>query len=281
MTDPPPVALGLDDLPPHRREALLWCHALRLDYDGIDDLVRPAHEQPCNLQLDWPSAADLGQVPKATRGDDGRYHLTSAGIALCNNDGGRPAQEPVGGHRHERYCHAWTDGTRYQLQIPRRLAGQPYDPDQNITAHVAWTVHLIASDVRDPAEVPPAMRCPDFSAFTRWPAYLGSTTPIGRIRVRLVDDLGSICHACHRRPGVFVDHDHFSRLVRGLLCIHCNAHVDTCPHLSGCLWARYLNNPPAAELRLIYPRQGQVNGRRLSVGQQRRVEVLGFNPFAP
>jgi hypothetical protein len=32
----------LDDLPPHRRDALLWRYALELDYDGVDDLVRAA-----------------------------------------------------------------------------------------------------------------------------------------------------------------------------------------------------------------------------------------------
>ncbi len=41
--------------------------------------------------------------------------------------------------------------------------------------------------------------------------------------------------------------------VVGLVCRHCNTHLDACSHLSGCHWAAYLGNPPAAHLDLIYP----------------------------
>ncbi|MDI6106066.1 hypothetical protein QLQ12_46660 [Actinoplanes sp. NEAU-A12] len=39
---------------------------------------------------------------------------------------------------------------------------------------------------------------------------------------------------------------------RGMLRNFCNTWIDQCPHPSGCLWADYLNDPPAAALRLIY-----------------------------
>jgi hypothetical protein len=47
------------------------------------------------------------------------------------------------------------------------------------------------------------------------------------------------------------------RLVRGMLCWHCNTWIDTCPHPAGCAWAAYLNNPPALSLRLQYPRSAK------------------------
>lgn len=69
--------------------------------------------------------------------------------------------------------------------------------------------------------------------------------------------------------------DHFTGLVRGLLCRNCNSRVDWCVHVSGCPWADYLNNPPAAHLQLIVP------NRRLSAGERDRIDYLGFNPFPP
>ena len=58
---------------------------------------------------------------------------------------------------------------------------------------------------------------------------------------------GLSCGAAAPIPGIgvcsgsLIDHDHFTRYVRGLLQgVH---HiVDTCPHLSGCVYAGYLHN---------------------------------------
>jgi hypothetical protein len=60
--------------------------------------------------------------------------------------------------------------------------------------------------------------------------------------------------ACHGALGVFVDHDPESMFVRGLVCRHCNTHLEECPHSKGCVWGDYLNHPPAAPLSLRYPR---------------------------
>jgi hypothetical protein len=109
-----------------------------------------------------------------------------------------------------------------------------------------------------------------------WPAFLnptGARSRRGRLRARLVAELGPLCHACRQAPALAIDHDHFTGLVRGLLCRNCNAAVDRCPHVRGCRWAEYLNNPPAAHLRLSVP------NRPLSAGDRRRIEYLGFNPF--
>ncbi|MDQ0382631.1 hypothetical protein [Amycolatopsis thermophila] len=40
------VAMSLDDLPEHRRDALLWRYAVELDYDGVEVLRADRHGRP-------------------------------------------------------------------------------------------------------------------------------------------------------------------------------------------------------------------------------------------
>lgn len=124
----------------------------------------------------------------------------------------------------------------------------------------------------DPTRVPPRQRCPEFPL---WPPYRGAKT-IGSVRATLIDTLGLRCHCCQSGFGSFVDHDHFTGIVRGLVCADCNSQVDKCRHLSGCPFADYLNDPPAEWLGTRYP------GHRPRRGSSNRttIELLGIDPFS-
>lgn len=79
---------------------------------------------------------------------------------------------------------------------------------------------------------------------------------------------------CGLRTGVIIDHEHFTGLVRGLLCAHCNTRIDYCPHLTNRRWATYLNEPPALTLGLRHHAP-----KKVRKDHQKRIELLGFDPF--
>ena len=106
-----------------------------------------------------------------------------------------------------------------------------------------------------PEIVPEYLRCEPEDR--RWGTDSVAHTHRAPRMVRIVDELRSIqglsCGACHKQLSTVIDHDHVTGMVRGLLCTPCNVAVDSCPHLSGCPFAEYLNTPPApAGIR--YPR---------------------------
>ena len=90
----------------------------------------------------------------------------------------------------------------------------------------------------------------------------------------LVHHFGSMCQSCGERYGHVIDHDHFSRLVRGLLCRVCNTWIDNCVHedAESCLYAGYLNSPPAERLGLRYPASHRVRAM-----DEVRKAILGFD----
>lgn len=254
--------MSLYQLPQQRQKALLWRHVLELDYAGVNELVREASKRECR----WRWVNQLAGEPTAILGTDGRYHLCSNGIPVCTERRPRPGNP----YRHEQTCIWWKERTGYRLTAP------PSDPDRPPRRRtVRWTFRL-TSDSCEPWRVSPAARCDhEHNSRREWPAYNNPNTDIGRIRISLTEHLGPHCHACHRRPGQSVDHDHFTGLVRGMLCIHCNTHIDTCPHLSGCPWADYLNDPPAAHLALHYPKMAAF--RR---NQRAKIAQAGYDPFS-
>lgn len=304
---------GLDCWPEGRRERLLWRFALTLDYDGVADYVRSGVDQPCpwrwyrkhsgelvailgddgryhlvrddvvlctGVNYSEQVFAALGRSPRAdvaldenarrARGEELLARVARLEVRVAAEDRERHA----GRVPHERVCAWWTDGTTSRMFAPGTAP-----PEQQLapreSCRVEWTVRL-GDDRLDPSMVLPSRRCTYVGGRSEWPPHLTTTTRMGRIRQTLIDVKGSQCHACGQRTGVLVDHDHFTGYVRGLLCSHCNAWIDECPHLDDCPWADYLNNPPAAHLRLRHP--DAHNDRKLN---QARIYYLGIDPFPP
>lgn len=236
----------LDDLSPSRRATLERRRGPQAADAGqrLQDFIEECAQRACRI-LDWhPLLRDAS----ALLGDDGRYHLAVAGRAWCA--GRRFPATPVGAQ-----CH------RLEVRLPAsRTLGTPEQRTARPPVFVArWIVHL-SPDGREPATVPPGMRCP--IGLLDWPTFIDQATTLGRVRAVLVETLGSVCHACGRHFATCVDHDHETGMVRGLLCRHCNTRIDDCCHPRGCPWADYLNNPPAAALGLRYPHHNKTLARR-------------------
>jgi hypothetical protein len=202
--------VGLDDLPEHRREALLWRHAFELDYDGVDDLVTSAAGSACER-----IAVDAGPEHDAVEGSDGRYHLTDGRRLTCANGSRRGRRSGV--FPHEQHCDWWTRAGVYRIQPAPDSWGQTGDlAGVDGSAVVRWDVTVVGDPV-DPALIRGRRRCV-LTYPAHWPGYQGADSPTGRQRARLIAELGDRCHACTVRRGVIIDHDHFTGIVRGLVC---------------------------------------------------------------
>ncbi|MFG2845349.1 endonuclease domain-containing protein [Kitasatospora sp. NPDC048296] len=265
------------DFAERRRLAILWAWAL--NPSGLEralERVRPG--DVCTkrqMASEAPSEAVLG--------DDGRFHVRGSRMLCSIPERGmpewvapregweRPRPEPSASWRHEAQLRWWVDEAGRAL----RTASQAItDPNvRELTA--VW--HVTAPDGAgvDPGSVPLSQRCPIAPAYL-WPPAR-STSPIGILRSRLASRFGPRCSLCGVLPGSVVDHDHFDGLVRGLLCGVCNTGLESCLHVDRCPRALYLNDPPAAALRLTYP------SARKTVKElrhaERRIAALGFDPF--
>ncbi|KJK35829.1 hypothetical protein UK23_42580 [Lentzea aerocolonigenes] len=257
--------MTLDELPLHRREALLWRHALELDYDGVDDLVRCADPRPCMSAAHEVYNPVIGP---AELGDDGRFHLRVDDELICAVKASRRSSPDV--VRHRVACSWWTDGQYYRTQLPPMRDGAVVVGQFHQTV-ATWTV-VLTGTTQAPELVPLRQRC---MPGLHWPPQLDSTSPVGLVRAKVIAALGWSCGGCGSR-GEFIDHDHFTGMVRGLLCKHCNTHIDNCVHVSGCPWADYLNDPPAASLQLRYPKADRAWTKPAALA---RIEYLGFDPF--
>ncbi|WP_084614244.1 endonuclease domain-containing protein [Nakamurella lactea] len=194
-------------------------------------------------------------APTAQLGSDGRWHLTGnvRDDFIC-------AAPDLEVHRHTQRCPWTTDGHRYQI------GGWQGDVDWwwGERFVVDWEFELVGEPVLAEA-IPRRQRC-NVSGRYAWPVFYDPGSAFGRIRIALIEDLGPWCHLCGRQQDhLVVDHDHTTGLVRGLLCIGCNAWVDRCEHDGpGCAFVQYRGQPPAEHLGLTYPswRSRQPNSRR-------------------
>lgn len=74
-----------------------------------------------------------------------------------------------------------------------------------------------------------------------------------RIIEAVVEVCGHGCGACPTGWGSLIDHDHYTGLVRGLVCPDCNSRTTVCCHAGGCRRGDYIDDPPALSLGLEYP----------------------------
>lgn len=241
------VPRELDDLPWHRQRNLLWHHTSTYSRQEVAALMPGWSARRCQRP-----PLPVSTSSTALFGDDGRYHLVQEGQLRCGHRRKRAKQEEP--WKHEQDCTWWTDGDLYRVQPPRG-AELEY-------THLTWRWSVrTAGQLVPAAEILNGQRCPGW-VLGGWPTWSGRKGRNGETRRRLIIELGDRCAVCGG-DGQFMDHDPFTGLIRGLLCRYCNTNVDQCPHMSGCMFSDYLNNPPAWHLRLQYPDLGKTLRRTL------------------
>lgn len=260
---PEPTAVAptcLDDLPDPRRRWFLT----ELARHGVTD--RAAAEQVLlghtkRWRCRWRHITTVVDPLVAVLGDDGRYHLQVGDRLVCA-EWSTLDSEPWEPTTHRELLQWWSDGTQFQLYAPRQDRSEQQRSWEQEASEVDWTVALTATTA-EPFDIPPTRRCATREARQWWPAHHNPKDQRGRLARLLAGNLGYRCGACRFAPAMVIDHDHETGLVRGLLCRNCNCHLEGCVHVSGCPFAEYLNNPPAAALALRYPGNRAIQSGRL------------------
>jgi hypothetical protein len=239
MGEPSLPAAAFDHLPRERQLGLLWRlagpMAGYLDRDDAIEYVAQLSPIPCTppgrlearitagaaLRLRASGHSETVRSREAVPGSDGRYHLRVDDVIVCGDE-----QSPGGTVQHTDFCWWCTDGKTYRVQ---EFTADGPGPLDHGTREVSWPVTLTGA-TKDPALVPPRGRCPSYVGPDQWPRFHGGKK--GKLVIVLVGALGSECHACGDVTGSFIDHDHFTGYVCGLLCKGCNHIVDTSPSLN-------------------------------------------------
>jgi hypothetical protein len=133
--------VGLNDLPEHRRDALLWFHALELDYDGVDDLVATAADSSCCAGVSqatcerWsPSSAMTGVSSTCRRSPAVRGRASPrawrvpspAVVSLVERSPGLPDPGPARHGRAPEGVRPWlADGPAHRHRVPGRTRAAP------------------------------------------------------------------------------------------------------------------------------------------------------------
>lgn len=240
----------LADLPTHRRTWLLADLATKGVTDPTDaERILLAHAE--HRECRWRHITTVIDPLIAVLGDDGRYHLQVGDRLVCAEWRSDVRDEPWNPATHRVRYQYWSDGTRFQHRPPQSDRAAQHRLWTK-TQEVDWSVTLTDTTAQ-PADIPPAQRCSNRESRQWWPSFHNPADQRGRIARRLTQTLGNRCGACRYAPAMVIDHDHDTGMIRGLLCRNCNLRVDSCVHVSGCPFADYLNDPPAAALSLPYP----------------------------
>ncbi|WP_369333149.1 endonuclease domain-containing protein [Mycobacteroides abscessus] len=182
---------------------------------------------------------------------------------------------------HKSWYRYYTNDISYLLSSPFSLnsdgrtaldeKGRPklIDGWRSVRREYRWTFKFTGQAL-DPADVPIHERC---GLAFGWPPYRNPNTKHGRNVSAIIEKYGSQCQLCGLVPAADVDHNHLTGAVRGILCKDCNTRVDRCVHIDSCPAAEYLNSPPAADLRLEYPK----SQRKLSHSERARMSALGIS----
>jgi hypothetical protein len=245
---------GLRSLSPSRQRWWMWSGLLELTRDEIEsDLVAAAAMTPqCAAEIRLATArfwAERGR-PVARIGTDGLYHLWSPQSGVWCAPGGLSSADSELSH-----------------EVPEHFPVPKYWGDGRMGR---WEFALLQEQLNQ-EDVPYGLRCPCGPRNSAWIPFCDLRSRHGRTRRKLLSAYGNRCGLCAAAPGVIIDHDHFSGVVRGLLCSECNQRVDWCPHVRDCPYADYLNDPPARELHLMYP------GKTRDAEDPERAAVLGVS----